>query len=171
MMRAARVALLVVGIALTGAPAAHAQEGPRREGFWFGFGLGGGGGDERAEVAAASAQMVLQTGPHYFALRLLGMADPIGGSSGSFTEVSALYGRALLGGLGHVSIASGLAYVNVHSCHPDGSRCEVVGVPIVAEAMFRPYPAIGLGVQGFANLNREARYGGVMALLHLGWVR
>ena len=41
-------------------------------------------------------------------------------------------------------------------------------MPGVAEAGFRPTPVLGIGIQAFANLNKQRVFGGVVVFLQLG---
>jgi len=119
------------------------------------------------------AEIVYQTGPHYFALRAAGAADPSGENADEFGEIGVLYGRAAKRSWGHASLAAGLAITGVSSCDDEltGGTCTTLGVPVTAEATARVASFFGLGAQAFANLNSKSAYGGVVVFLQLGSLR
>jgi hypothetical protein len=145
-----------------------AQDRPR---MWLGLGFGSGARADGATGAAFMAEVVYQVRAHHFAIRALGVIDPYGESADEFGEFGLLYGRAAKRSWGHASIASGLAITGVSSCREAStSGCTTLGVPIMAEAALRFAPVLGVGVQGYANLNTKSVYGGVALFLQLGWL-
>ena len=152
------VALLVLAL-----PAA-AQDRART---WIGAGAGTGGAKRSSEALALMGQLVHQRGANHFALRGVTIRDPFGEGSGSLTDVGLLYGRVAKGRQGHGAIAAGVAYTS--ACVGD-TVCKILGVPVVAEAGYRPTPVLGIGVQAFANLNKQRVFGGVVVFLQLGWM-
>src|SRR3954470_15892725 len=70
------------------------------------------GSAARADGAAGyalMAEIVYQTGPHYFAVRAAGAADPLGEGADEFGDFGVLYGRSATKDWGHASVAAGLA--------------------------------------------------------------
>jgi hypothetical protein len=117
------------------------------------------------------AELGYQVRAHHFAIRALGVVDPYGTGADEFGEFGLLYGRAAKRPWGHASIASGLAITGVSSCRDAAtSSCTALGVPIVAEAALRFAPVLGVGIQGYANLNPKSIYGGIVLFLQLGWL-
>jgi arginase len=164
------VGLLGLLVSSMSAPLA-AQAHPR---MWLGLGpLGSAARGDGAEGMAVMAEIVYQTGPHYFALRAAGAADPLGEGADEFGDFGLLYGRAALRPWGHASVAAGLAITGVSSCHDalSGGTCTTLGIPLTAEAALRMGSFLGVGVQGFANLNSKSVYGGVVVFLQVGSLR
>jgi hypothetical protein len=164
------VGLLGLLVSSMSAPLA-AQAHPR---MWLGLGpLGSAARADGAEGMAVMAEIVYQTGPHYFALRAAGAADPLGEGADEFGDFGLLYGRAALRPWGHASVAAGLAITGVSSCHDalSGGTCTTLGIPLTAEAALRMGSFLGVGVQGFANLNSKSVYGGVVVFLQVGSLR
>jgi hypothetical protein len=145
-----------------------------RSRVWLGLGfLGSAARSDGAEGYAVMAEIVYQTGPHYFAVRAVGAADPLGEGGDEFGDFGLLYGRSAKRDWGHASIAAGLAITGVSSCHDafTGGTCTTIGVPITAEAAARIASFLGVGAQGFANLNSKSVYGGLVVFLQLGMLR
>jgi hypothetical protein len=145
-----------------------------RSRLWLGLGpLGSAARADGAEGYAIMAEMVYQTGPHYFAIRAAGAADPFGEGADEFGDFGLLYGRAAKRQWGHASVAAGLAITGVSSCHDalSGRSCTTLGVPVTAEAALRIASFAGAGVQGFANLNSKSVYGGLVVFLQFGMLR
>ena len=171
---------LVAGmaVALWAAPAATAgQATARPASFWVTGGLGGSlytGGEELGDDDAGLVligQVSYQTGPHILSLRGSIIAEIF---DDALSDVGVLYGRGLEGETGHASIAAGVAWVYAEDC-PGGlfssGPCtteNTVGVPIVAEASFRPWSFVGIGGQAAVNLNAARTVFGVALILQLG---
>ena len=158
MRSALAVALLVLAL-----PTA-AQDRART---WVGAGAGTGGAKRSSEALALMGQLVHQRGANHFALRGVTIRDPYGEGSGSLTDVGLLYGRVAKGRQGHGAIAAGVAYTAVSI---GDTEARILGAPVVAEAGFRPTRVLGIGVQAFANLNKQRVFGGVVVFLQLGWM-
>lgn len=164
-LRRLLVAAAIVTAALS-SPAA-AQDRPRT---WLGLGLGLGSGRD-TEGLGLMAELVHQKRAHHIAVRGVLLVDPFGESADSMGDFGVLYGRAAKGRFGHGAIATGVALTGFESCpSAPGGGCATLGIPIVAEAAFRPAPVFGLGVQAFANLNRKTVFGGVVVFIQLGWM-
>jgi hypothetical protein len=142
-----------------------------RSRIWLGFGLGGAASTSEASGMAIMGEVVYQTGPHHFAIRAMGAADPFGEDADEFGELGILYGRAAKRDWGHATIAAGLALTGFGSCSGTARGCHTVGVPVVAEAALRFASVVGVGAQGFTNLNSKSVYGGLVFFLQLGALR
>jgi hypothetical protein len=165
-------ALALLALLVGGMTVPLAAQGRSRA--WLGIGfLGSAARSDGAEGYAVMAEIVYQTGPHYFALRAVGAADPLGEGADEFSDVGMLYGRSAKRDWGHVSVAAGLAITGVSSCHDAfrGGTCTTIGVPITAEASARIASFAGVGAQGFANLNTRSPYAGLIVFLQLGMLR
>ena len=145
--------------------------GQDRSRIWLGAGLGSAARSDGAGGAALMGEIVYQVKAHHFAIRAMGAADPFGEGADEFGEIGLLYGRAAKRPWGHGAIAAGLAVTGVSSCRDAAtSGCTTLGIPVVAEAALRLGSVAGVGIQGFANLNRKSVYGGVVLFLQLGWL-
>jgi hypothetical protein len=114
-------------------------------------------------------ELVFQTGPNHFAVRVLIAGDPYGDDNPT-GEVGVLYGRAAKRKWGHSAIAAGLSWTNFGPCTGTGSDCTAVGIPVVGEIAARLFSLAGVGLQGFVNLNTRSVYGGAVLFLQLGWL-
>jgi hypothetical protein len=141
-----------------------------RSRIWLGVGLGGAATTSEASGMALMGEVVYQTGPHHFAIRAMGAADPFGEDADEFGEIGVLYGRGAKRDWGHATIAAGLALTGFGSCSGTGRGCHTIGVPVAAEAALRFAYVIGVGAQGFANLNSKSIYGGLVFFLQLGFM-
>lgn len=168
-----RLPLFVMVWTVVAAGPLHAQsEGPGTR-VWLSLGLGGGVAQELNVDGTLALQANAQWGRHHVALRALGMGD-VGsfpdGSDDSVTEVSLLYGRRGAWSFGYVAAAAGLASVSAKGLPGTANAVQrAVGLPVVLEAGLQS-PVLGLGIQGFGNLNSVATYGGVLVFLQLGWM-
>jgi hypothetical protein len=134
--------------------------------------MGSGAAQHGREGLSAVGQLVYQKDVHYASLRGALIADPFGTDADGMVDMGLLYGRVHSGRVGHAAIAAGLSLVSFQSCDASSSDgCLRIGVPVIAEAAFRPIPIIGLGAQAFLNLNREAVAGGAVIFMQVGWVR
>ena len=175
-----------MGFALTATCLPAVTAAADRSAISIGLGAGSGrwhDGSGRAEVI----QITYEKNGHQFALRVSGVADGTEGhdDSSDASDFGLLYGRVKNTRFAHLAVMAGLSTTQVeYTIVPDrpspSCRCiEVgqyenrrsVGVPLVAEASFRPFPALGLGVQAFANLNRNSAWGAVVIFAQVGWMR
>jgi hypothetical protein len=92
------------------------------------------------------------------------------GGDDNVSEVALLYGRMRSTGFGHAGVATGLAFGTFDPC-PGGheNTCHFVGIPITAEAALTAR-IIGIGLQGFVNLNTKSIFGGLLLFVPLGWM-
>jgi hypothetical protein len=158
--------IALLGLGTLASPVA-AEERART---WLGLGFGAGGRDD-GEGLVLTGALVRQQREHYFAIRALALADPFGALSESSSEIALLYGRAVTRRYGHAALATGLAATFRDPCGAARERhCATIGIPVVAEAAVQPLPILGLGVQVFANFNRNGSYAGATAFLQVGWM-
>ena len=94
-----------------------------RSRIWLGLGLGGAASSSEAGGMALMGEVVYQTGPHHFAIRAMGAADPFGEDADEFGEIGVLYGRAAKKAWGHATVAAGLAITGFGSCPTTGRGC------------------------------------------------
>jgi hypothetical protein len=140
---------------------------------WLGVGYGTGGARRGSEAGAFMGELVHQTGANHLAVRGTVLVDPFGEGSDSLADLGLLYGRVAKGRTGHAALAAGVAFTSVDACGsgPRAPRsCSTFGVPVVAEAGFRPTRVLGIGIQAFANFNKKQVFGGVVVFLQLGWM-
>jgi hypothetical protein len=162
------ILLGATSLTIVGMPCAQAQDRSR---IWLGAGLGSAARSDGASGFAVMGEIVYQVKAHHFTIRAMGAAEPFGEGADEFGEIGLLYGRAAKRTWGHAAISGGLAITSVASCHASAtSGCTTLGVPVVAEAALRFAPVVGVGIQGFANLNPKSVYGGLVLFLQLGWM-
>ena len=135
--------------------------------------MGGAANTSESSGMAVMGEVVYQTGSHHFAIRAMGAADPFGEGADEFGEIGVLYGRAAKRRWGHAAVAAGLAITGFGACpgRAIAGGCHTLGVPLVAEAALRLASVVGVGAQGFANLNSKSVYGGLALFLQLGALR
>ena len=175
MLRGLRVILLGAALAAVLLPSAVAAQRPSNPvRVWAGLGLGPANpfssdpsrGSEGLGVVVG--QLVFQQGAHYAAVRAVGALAAMDESGDTYGEADVLYGRAFAERYVHLAIATGVAYTSV-ACGAV-RNCDAIGLPVLAELAFRPIPILGMGVQGFVNLNQHRSYGGLVAIAQLGWM-
>jgi hypothetical protein len=143
----------------------------RRDTYWLGVGLGAG-----SEDFAAQANASYQFGANLISLRI---ASTAGLFDTELTDYGILYGRATRGPRDRhiLAIAAGVALVD--GCGGGGSgflggcrdQSTVIGLPLEVQASYRPGKLLGIGLYGFANLNRRRSFGGVALGLQVGRLR
>lgn len=165
-----RVMLLLLLGVVSGGPLYAQARRPLR--VWVAGGIGGAGGADNIGGVGALGQLTVQKAPHQVTLRGLFAMDPYNdGNSIGLGEFDLLYGRTLTASFGHAALSTGVGLVGFDICPGSyGPPCHTVGLPIVAEAAFQPFDILGVGVQGFANLNSRTSYVGTMLFLQLGWM-
>lgn len=164
---ASAVICLQTAFLLSAAPlAAGAQQSPERTIFWGAVGAGAGFPSSGGDGIANMAQLVIQKNSHHLALRGLVLHD-IERSTREIGELGALYGRTNAFRMRGAVIAAGISGVAFDTCPDDDDSCFTVGVPLVAE-ITRSWKILGLGLQGFANVNDKASYAGATLFLQAG---
>ena len=155
------------------AEAAHAPatSNGRESRFWIGSGLGFGvlpivQGPYLAFTGNLNATFLF--GRNLVSTRTAGSIDLVGNS---FYDVGLLYGRVLSQGAFFASVGAGVAYV-------EGTRSEffsdseelfaTIGLPLEVQLFVRPFRFIGVGIYGFANVNREQNFTGATLSLQIG---
>jgi hypothetical protein len=170
----ARLPTLLAAMLLLATLPAQAQDGalPHPDMFWITGGLGVG-----SEDFAGTAGISFQHDAHLFALRVAGTA---GLFDDGFSDVALLYGRA-----SHVAdapfrlgAAAGISAVD--GCIEPGlgsvvGNCEaqktVIGLPLEAHVTWLPFNFFGLGLYGFADLNKTRSFAGLTLSVQLGKLR
>lgn len=173
MVRRAAGALLASLVVLGMRPAdpawGQASPAPGRDTFWLGVGLGVG-----SEDFAGSLNGSYQFGANVVSLRTAATA---GLFDRGFNDYAVLYGRGTrpAGERYHVSVGAGLSLGDGCQGGSVFSDCRsiqtVVGFPIEVQLFWRPGSVVGLGLYGFANLNRSQSFAGVTLGLQLGRLR
>lgn len=140
--------------------------------LWLGAGPAAatGGGVERG--LGLLGQGALQWRRHQLALRGLWAVEASGSDGvgeGRLFEIGLLYGRTRIRSWTHTTLSGGVAFVRLTRCTDAGEACSTVGIPVAAEAALQALSG-GLGLQLFANLNRESSYAGLAVFLQLGWL-
>lgn len=140
----------------------NAQQSPRETipYFWLnvGLGLGSHGG-----AGGLNLNIQPQARPLLFTLRYCFTAD-IDTDIGDIAFLAG-YSSKRPRSLGYVSIAAGIGYVR--GSFTDGA----FGVPLEVQLFFTPVSFAGIGLQGFANLNKEETFYGALLCLQLGKLR
>jgi hypothetical protein len=107
----------------------------------------------------------------YLGIRAIGAADPFGYSGNEFGEIGVLYGRSVKRQWGHLAISTGLAWTGFGSYRGGGAGgYSTMGIPVVAEVAARLFSLMGVGAQGFTNLNLKNVYLGAVVFIQLGWL-
>jgi hypothetical protein len=166
---------LLGAVLFVGLPPAEAQDDKlaHSDRFWVTGGLGVG-----SEDFAGAAGFSYQRGAHLFSLRL---ASTAGIFDDGFSDVALLYGRATRATdtrRYRLGAAAGIAAVD--GCVEEGpgsffGNCEdrptVVGFPLEAHVTWLPATSFGIGLYGFADLNRTRSFAGVTLSIQLGKLR
>ena len=166
--------LSLILFALSASPVA-AQDSTPQPRIWLGFGLGGAWVSEVEESGfGAMVEVVFQYQGHQGLFRSVSVPG-YHVDDRSFTEYGLLYGRVATSPKGHAGVSAGISALSVCTGYPATSRipddCELTwGIPIAAEIALRLARVLGVGFQAFANVNREARYGGAVLFLQGGWL-
>lgn len=178
--------LAVAALFVLAAPDGLAQSDGR---WWLGFGagighVGEGNQTDQDEVGSDGAGALYgsyQTGANLFSVRSAGAFELFGDG---VLDLGVLYGRATIGEGGHVSFGIGLAVVTGYyqddgldfcGLFGDPSDCPdtstegflTAGIPLEVQLALRGR-YVGIGIYGFANLNRESSFFGATISLHAG---
>ena len=148
---------------------------------WFDLGIGGSNRGVTSQVSFS-----VQKGIHLITIRHIYNTEfNIFGPSPSETvwDISMLYGRSWKSKSAMVSISGGLGLVGGvrrgdYICS-DGwfsskyQKCpfSTIGLPLDVQLIWMPFRFLGLGIQGFANLNSEKSFHGLVANLQIGRLR
>jgi hypothetical protein len=170
-MQSASLALLLLLSVLSAGEAMTQQPDPstRHDTYWLAGGLGVG-----SEDFAGSLNASYQFGANVVSLRTgvtAGLFDQ------GFNDYALLYGRATepAGKRYHASAGVGLGLVDGCRGGSVFSDCRsiqtVVGLPMELQLFWRPGSLLGLGLYGFANLNRSRSFAGVTLGLQAGRLR
>jgi hypothetical protein len=168
------VAALIGAILFLGLPPAEAQDDTLRhpDMFWITGGLGVG-----SEDYAGTAGISYQRGAHLFSLRVAGTAGPF---DDGFGDVALLYGRASRAADSRYRLGAAAGVSAADGCVTEGSgsvfgscqdRPTVIGFPLEAHVTWLPAAFFGIGLYGFADLNRTRSFAGVTLSIQLGKLR
>ncbi|MEM1043245.1 MAG: hypothetical protein AAGI91_11520 [Bacteroidota bacterium] len=102
---------------------------------------------------------------HLVTARAFGVADFSVFSIGSVGDYGLLYGRYLASGDLFLSASAGLALVEA------SQQRLALGLPLQAQATWRPTDLIGFSVLAFGNANPSYPFGGVTVGLQVGNLR
>jgi hypothetical protein len=153
---------------------ARAQESPSRARVWAAVGMGAAAPTSGGDAITNMAQLVYQKGSNHFALRGVALHDLQGETNTTSTdligEVGLLYGRTRELSWGRAALAAGISGIAFDACPDDDDSCFTAGIPIVAEVA-RSGRAVGIGVQGFGNINTKASYAGAVLFVQVGRLR
>ena len=161
-------AVLAALTLVTGSPLLAQEASPSGfDTYWIGAGLGAGSND-----FAAHFNISYQTSVHLLSFRA---ATTAGIFSDGFGDVALLYGRATRGPDRYqASFAMGLAVAD--GCKGSGlGGCRdlpaVIGLPFETQVSWRPSKVFGIGLYGFADINRSQSFAGVTLGIQLGRLR
>lgn len=158
------------------APTRKTYSAPTR--FFGSLGLGTGTGG-----LAGLASLSLRTAHGDFTVRFSGSSEgvQIFRPSDEVSDGALLYGRTKEGDSGWIRISAGAGVVErqrvgeptacfIFVCDYDVERTNDLGLALQVDSGTTPTRRIGLGLSGFANLNRSGSFGGVAVSLHFGRV-
>ena len=167
-VRCALVALVVVAAPL------GAQ---RRSAYWFALGAGPGYLGGTGSIALY-ADYNYQRGANLFTVRGTGVVDVLGGLVNVLTgrrektgasEIGLLYGRARRPGHVSFAVSAGIGVAQVsHDSAGTSHRTYHPSLPVEAQLGWRPVPAVGLVIIGFASLNKGQSFSGLVGGVQLG---
>lgn len=94
-------------------------------------------------------------------------------------DFGVLYGRIVRGPAGFISLSGGVAAVGgVRRGKPlesewfsnryERNNFGTIGLPVDAQLFLKPFPAVGIGLIAFANLNNEESFAGALFCLQIG---
>ena len=143
----------------------------RRDSYWLGVGLGAGSEDLAAHVNGS-----YRFGANLISLRI---ASTAGLFDTELTDYAVLYGRATRGARDRHLLAAGVGVALVDGCGMEGGgflggcqdHSSIIGLPLEAQASYRPGKLLGIGLYGFANFNRRRSFGGVTLGVQIGRLR
>ena len=143
----------------------------RRDTYWVGAGLGAGSEDFAAHL----------NGSYQFGANLISLR--IASTAGLFdierTDYALLYGRATRGVRDRHLLSAAVGVALVDGCGIEGGgflggcqdQSATIGLPFEFQASYRPGKLIGIGLYGFANLNRQRSFAGLTLGFQVGRLR
>ena len=179
-----RFILLIFSIALllpSGNPSIYAQESSSNNDgryCWADVGIGGAwvnsGIGSPADESGFSIGLDLyyQNGYDLFSLRITGTVEPrliLWGNqkAESISEYGVLYGRVAKASYGAASVSAGISIVS----ESPYTSFTTVGFPLEAQLIWTPTSVFGIGFKGFANLNPQKSFAGLLFCLQFGMLR
>ena len=142
--------------------AQESSEQPRTGFFWINGGLGGATGATGGPAVGLNLSIQPpQPGFLLFSLRGIAAAEILGDDI-SELAVLAGYSSKRPQSRGYFSIATGIGRVS-------GSSIDATfGVPVEIQLFYTPLSFAGIGLQGFANFNKEENLYGILLCLQFG---
>jgi len=142
--------------------AQESLEQTRKSFFW----INGGPGLSLNGVAAGLGLSIQPARPGYLLFSLRGsIAAEILGDDINDVAVLVGYSSKKPQSHGYFSIATGVSYVG-------GTAVEATfGIPAEVQLFYTPLSFMGVGLQVFANFNKEKTFGGVLLCLQFGKLR
>ncbi len=145
--------------------------------FWGGYGVGTpfvSGGDPEGD--AELAQIGFERDGKIILLRAARIEEPYGTGSEPVEDYSLMFGLGTQRGLFHLMAAVGIGRLTGFECvdAADPDDCDEAGTfgfPTFVEITFDPLPFLGVGVQGFANVNPDVTHGGIALMGRIGRLR
>lgn len=145
--------------------------------FWGSYGMGLPfvfGGD--VEGNAEFAQLGVERDGRAVLLRRTEVDEPYGPGSEPLEEFGLMFGATRQSGILHLMGAVGISRLTGFECvdADDPEECAEAGTfgfPVFAEVTLDILPFLGVGVQAFANLNADVRFGGIGLVGHIGRLR
>jgi hypothetical protein len=145
---------------------------------WADVGIGGawvnGGIGSPADKSGFSIGLDLyyQNGYDLFSLRITGTVEPrliLWGNqkAESISEYGVLYGRVAKASYGAASVSAGISIVS----ESPYTSFTTVGFPLEAQLIWTPTSVFGIGFKGFANLNPQKSFAGLLFCLQFGMLR
>jgi hypothetical protein len=164
--RLAALFVLLITPILSSSAYAHSRA---KDFFWVNAGIGAG----TYEGAAGLSLSIQPSDPGYlfFSFRGVIVVDvPQLGFFSVIEEGDDIKDVALLVGystkrpqsLAYFSVATGISYVSGMSIN------STFGLPVDVQLFFTPTPILGIGLQGFADFNKEKSFYGILFCLQLG---
>jgi hypothetical protein len=84
-------------------------------------------------------------------------------------DIGALYGRVAKASFGVASISGGLSVVGFSK--GEGRSSYRPGIPIESQLFWTPSNVLGFGLYGFADLNSQKSFAGVLFCLQIGFLK
>ena len=167
---------LTVLVWLSSVTPLHAQSASDITRVWGAVGMGAGqaaGPYQGGGEVAGLGEIVVQRGKQRFSIRRVFVTDIWTFAVG---DVGVLYGHTWRSERSprSFSISTGIARVGSDDCDyvAEQFRCDhTIGLPLSAEVAWQPYRVVGLGLQGFGNINSVSSFAAVALTLQVGRLR
>jgi hypothetical protein len=173
---------LLTLLILVGSPLVSAQESPHHNTtlYWANTGLGG-----SSFGWAGGASFSIQPGNSILSVRYIRNEENVLSHTSPMEvvwDIAALYGRCFKGTDGFASISGGFSLIggvergeflySRGAFFPSRVHRKLtftnVGIPLEAQCFWTPLSFLGIGLYGFANLNYETSFGGILLCAQFG---